>query len=119
MENIFIGEEEWNNIFYPYITSNNFSEFNSLFSTNYNKERIITYDQWILFWQSLVRINYELAYEAFLYIGHHIEIKKFVKIIEKNKKEIFQTISNKALKICVLAENNENLVIYIKIKYFS
>lgn len=112
MENTFIGETEWNKIFYPYTRSNNFSEFYSLFSNSFSKDKLLDYNDWILIWQSLVRVNYELAYEAFLYIGNNISINNFVNYFPKNKIDFHQGLRQKALKICVLAENSENLVKY-------
>ena len=110
MENIYIGENEWNSIFYLYTRTDNFSEFNSLFSNSYSKEKIIDYNDWILIWQSMVRVNFELAYEGFLYIGNNMSISNFVTYTPKNKVDYHQALRHKALKICVLAENPDNLV---------
>jgi len=113
LDNLFIGEKEWKKLFYPYIKSNNFSQFESLFPKSYFKERIIEYNDWILIWQSLVRVNYEQAYETFLYIGNNTNISNFVNYYPKDKFDYYQALKHKALKICVLAENPENLVIII------
>lgn len=110
LENFYISETEWNKIFYPYIRTNNFSNYLSLFTNNYSREQTLSYEEWILFWQSLVRVNYELAYEAFLYVGNHISINSFFKFIPKKKIDFYQPIKFKAIKICVLAESNESFV---------
>jgi hypothetical protein len=124
-------EDEWKNIFFPFNKNNNFSDFLSLFSNkNSQSNYFIDFNDWILIWQSLARVNYSLCYEAFLYIGHHIPINKFFNFYKRNQIDYHYPLISKALKICVISENAQNLVIiliiniinllfYYFIKFFS